>query len=382
MFLVSRLVDELCASLVRFEPGCLTGAESVELAERLARAAKVCATASARAAARAAECGVARDGSDASVAEWMARVGGTTSGAARAALATVKAVESCPATRDALFAGAVSLAQAAEIVSVPAHEAELLEIARSSGLGRVKDVARKRRLEGIEPEELHARQRAARKFVHWKDKLGMVRFRGALPPEVGVPFVNRLETETDREWRQARQEKRLEARVALAADAFVRMVAGGGAAKSKSADVVVVADLNAYRRGHAHPGEVCHIEGGGPIPVSVVREMAKDGFLKAVLHDGVAVHTVAHFGRHRPARLEIALMLGAPPEFDGITCTELGCNRKYGLEWDHVDPVANGGTTSKENLKPRCSPHHWDKTGADRKAGLLGSRASVRRRAP
>jgi cell pole-organizing protein PopZ len=144
VFAVSRLVDELCASLVRFEPGCLSGGECAELAERLARAAKVCETASARAAARAAECGVARDGADASVAEWMARVGGGSSGEARAALETVKAVEACPETRDALFAGEVSLAQAAEIASVLGYEAELLGVARSSGLGRVKDVARTR----------------------------------------------------------------------------------------------------------------------------------------------------------------------------------------------------------------------------------------------
>jgi hypothetical protein len=57
----------------------------------------------------------------------------------------------------------------------------------------------------------------------------------------------------------------------------------------------------------------------------------------------------------------------------GTTCVEEGCGRKRGLEWDHVDPVANHGPTSYENLKPRCWPHHQEKTERDRKAGLLGN---------
>ena len=149
-----------------------------------------------------------------------------------------------------LAAGEVSLAQAAEITSLPEHEAELLELARESGL-RVKDEARKRRVEGIDPDELHAKQHAAREFVHWKDELGMIRFRGALPPISGVAFVNRLDTETDRLWRAAQREKRTEPRAALAADAFLHMVEGGGTGKATTADIVFVIDERAYRRGHA-----------------------------------------------------------------------------------------------------------------------------------
>ena len=142
-------------------------------------------------------------------------------------------------------------------------------------------------------------------------------------------------------------------------------------------------DERAYRRGHAHEGEVCHIIGGGPIPVSVAREIAKDAFLKVVLHDGVEIKQVAHLGRHRPAELETALGLGAPPDFAGVTCCEPGCERRYGLEWDHVDPVANQGPTSFENLAARCYPHHREKTKRDRAAGLLDARSSGRdERAP
>jgi hypothetical protein len=98
--------------------------------------------------------------------------------------------------------------------------------------------------------------------------------------------------------------------------------------------------------------------------------MAEDDFIKAVTHDGVRIETVAHFARHIPVELRTALELGGPPGFDGVSCTEPGCNRRYGLEWDHV-PVAQNGPTSYENLRPTCRPHHWEKAERDRQAGLF-----------
>ncbi len=368
---IGSLVDELCAALIAFDPSLWSGSDCADLAERFARGAKVCETASARAASRAVECGAHRERTGASAPEWLARVSGSKAGAARTALETVKLLDACPATRDALVAGEVSLAQAAEITSVPEHEAELLALARESGLRVVKDTARKRRLEGIDPEELHEKQHAAREFVHWKDAMGMIRFRGALPPIAGVAFVNRLDTQTDREWRTARREKRTETRAALAADAFVRLVDGGGSERSTAVDVVFVIDGRAYRRGHAHPGEPCHIVGGGPAPVSTVRERIDDAFVKALLHDGVNILEVAHHGRHRPAELNTALELGAAPGFDAVTCAEPGCNRQFGLQWDHKDPCANGGLTTLGNMQPLCTPHHCEKTDRDHRAGLL-----------
>ena len=142
--------------------------------------------------------------------------------------------------------------------------------------------------------------------------------------------------------------------------------------------MVVVCDLGAYRRGHAHAAEPSHIVGGGPVPVSVARELAEDAFIKAVTHDGVAIDTVAHLGRHIPAELRTALELGPVPDFEGTSCVEAGCGRRYGLEWDHVDPRANGGPTSFVNLVPRCWPHHREKTERDRLAGLLAGRGDGR----
>ena len=204
---VRELAEALCDALAAFEPGRYSGADCVALTELLSRTANSCQVAGARAATKVAECGAYRDRGFTNPVDWLARAAGSSVRAARAALGTVAAVKDCPATRDALVAGKVSLAQAAEITTVPEDEAELLEIAMRSSLGALREEARTRWQAAIPPDTLHARRREAREFMHWKNRLGMTCFRGALPPEVGVPFAKRMDAETDRVWRAARARK-------------------------------------------------------------------------------------------------------------------------------------------------------------------------------
>ena len=207
----------------------------------------------------------------------------------------------------------------------------------------------------------------------------MVAGRFRLPPEVGVPFVNRLDAETDRVRRGARRDGSGEPREAHAADVFMRMTSGAGKGRSARADVVFVCSLDAFRRGATEGDEVCHVIGAGPVPVSVVRDaVADDAFVKAIVARGPKIDTVAHFGRRMPAELRTALELGPGPAFAGAVCSEEGCDRRYGLELDHDDPVAHGGMSSYEHLRFKCRPDHWAKTEHDRKAGLLDGRADER----
>jgi 5-methylcytosine-specific restriction endonuclease McrA len=80
------------------------------------------------------------------------------------------------------------------------------------------------------------------------------------------------------------------------------------------------------------------------------------------MHDGTKVDSIVHYGRRRPALLQSVLDLGDPPDFDGPRCSAEGCDRRLGLEWDHRQPVAHGGSTTWENLQPLCDRHHADKT--------------------
>jgi hypothetical protein len=375
-----RRVDALVRALRAFEPGEFSGEQCAQLVTSLARAEKTLAAARMRAAARAAEGNEHRKEGFADASEWIARHTGDTVRSAREALNTMKRLELCPATRDAVRSGEVSLQQAGEIVlteeAVPGSESELLALAKQSSLSKVRERARHRRAAAIPAEELHNHQRAARSVRHWRDELGMVAGTFRLTPDVGVPFVTRLEREAQRLRSAAKRHgETVERFEAYAADAFSEMIQGSAApqkSKRRNVDTVIVCDLRALRRGHAHDGEHCHLVGGGPIPVRLARELSKDAFLKAVLHDGVNIHTVKHFGRHIPAELRTALELGPLPDLDGVVCSEEGCDRRYGLEWDHDDPIANGGPTSFENLHPKCGPHHWDKTERDRTAGKHG----------
>ncbi len=365
-------------ALAGFEPAVMTGEACALLAERLATAEKLCASARARAAARAEECGAHRGRGFGSAAEWMARATGASTVTARNQLETAAALPKHAATESAVVAGELSLEQAREITTtddeVPGSEAELLDHARRRSLRGLKDRARKIRLEATDPERLNRRQHAEQHARHWTNDIGQVCGTFALPPEIGVPIVNRWDAETDRLWRAGRAEGRTEERDYYAAIALGRLLCGQGKGHHQRADVVFVCDLRAWRRGHAHGGEPCHVIGGGPVPVSAVREaIANDAFIKAVTHDGVRIDTVVHYGRYIKTELRTALDLGNPPDFEGAACSS-GCDRRYGLQWDHIDPVANDGPTSRGNLDGKCTPCHVEKTRRDREAGLLDNR--------
>ena len=382
-----ELVRVLRAALVSYQPEVYSGEDCAVLVEELAAVEKVSAAARVRAAARAGECGAHRERGFSDLSDWMARATGSTAGSAKAALDTAAALESQPEAKAALEAGELSFAQARELVrteaAVPGSTAGLLDVAKGQSLRTLKEQARDRRLRAIDPEELHALQHAAMHHRHWVTALGTIAYAGELPHEYGIPFTNQLDAETDRLWLKAHQEAKGQSaagsdaqpevrRSALAAQAFVRMMEGGGGkGKANRADLVIVCDLRAYRRGHAHEGEPCHIVGGGPIPVSLTKELGRDAFLKAVLHDGTEIHTIAHFGRKYPAVLRTALDLGGPTDFNGNVCAAPGCGRRYHLQRDHIDPVANGGLTSYANNQLLCPPDHRIKTEQDRKAGLL-----------
>jgi hypothetical protein len=211
----------------------------------------------------------------------------------------------------------------------------------------------------------------------------MVRGAFALEPAAGVAFVARLEAETKRIRRAAKKAlgpggapERFDA---YAADALIKLTEGGTERRAVRADVVVVKNLDTGRS---------HVVGAGPVPDAVVTDLVAGGaFVKAVLHDGVDITTVAHYGKSMPVHLRTALELGKPPKFEGVRCVR--CGRRFHLEWDHIDPRANGGPWSFTNNQGLCWECHVKKTEEDRRAGLLGEldallaeRTGGRKRAP
>lgn len=298
--------------------GVMEGKLCVLVAEEMARVEKACAALRALVAARAADCGAHRERGFNSPEDWLAGASGSTRSQAQSEIKTGSRLEDCPETREAALQGDLSLGQAEEITRT------------------------EREKPGLWPVPLRA--------------------------VVGVPLVTRLQAEADRRHREARRTGSTEPWQAHAADALAAMMGEEGTKPHRTkADVVLVVDLRTFRHGE-HIETVCHIVGGGPVDPEVVREMAKDAFLKVVFHDGVNIHTVTHLGRYIPAELRTALELGDPPEFEGITCS--GCGKRFKLQWDHLDPVCAGGVTSFANEDPKCWECHAEKCDEERAAGL------------
>ncbi|MCZ7526629.1 MAG: hypothetical protein M5U14_09790 [Acidimicrobiia bacterium] len=96
-------------------------------------------------------------------------------------------------------------------------------------------------------------------------------------------------------------------------------------------DVVVHVSREALRRGSVEPGELCTVQGVGPIPLERARELLDDAFLKAVLVDGTRVETVRHLGRRIPAELRTALEVRSVLADGDVVCSVEGCDRRTGL---------------------------------------------------
>lgn len=386
---VERVAEEvhgLCALVSSVDVSSLSPEECAALVPVLARGANALSATSAVVAARAASFGAHAKAGVADAALWFARASKGTAGEAKSALDLARRLSEHPETKEALLTGEVSLGQAREVAAAaaehPALEGALLDEARAGDLGAVRARAREERLSHMDAESLHRRRVEMRSLRHFQDRDGMICLRAALPPEVGVPLVTRLERYAHRLGRTRHRDEggagRFEQRMA---DALADLASGSEAGRrADRADLVIVCDLYAWRRGHAHDGEACQVLGAGPIPVSVAKEFVDDAFVKAVLHDGVAVHTVKHFGRHVRAELRSALDIGPAPLFPGRACAD--CGRRYGLERDHIDPVAHAGPTSLSNLADRCWPCHQEKTERDRREGLLGPAPPRNQRPP
>jgi hypothetical protein len=119
---------------------------------------------------------------------------------------------------------------------------------------------------------------------------------------------------------------------------------------------MVRVDLSALLRGHARNGELCEIDGQGPIPVAMARDLANDSFLRLVFHRAGDIRAISHLGRTINRALRTALV------HRDRTCVVPGCGTAFGLEIDHVIPVTDDGPTELDNLALLCHHHHFLKT--------------------
>ncbi|MGH9077691.1 MAG: hypothetical protein ACRDY0_09620, partial [Acidimicrobiales bacterium] len=122
--------------------------------------------------------------------------------------------------------------------------------------------------------------------------------------------------------------------------------------------LLVRVDHDALLRGVALQGETCELVGYGPVPVSVVRDLAGTGdpFVAAILTRARQVTGVAHLGRRATAHQTSALEWLYP------SCAAEGCATQAHLQIDHREDWAATHLTVFDHLDRLCAFHHGLKT--------------------
>ncbi len=387
-----RVTDQLRSSLADLDPERLSGGDASRLLDAFAEVERLAAAGKLLAARRVESSNVWRRAGHRSAAAHVAEATGTGLGPAITALETARNLGSLPATDEAVRQGKLSETQLKEIAGAailePGAEQALVEAAGQQPLSVLKLRCRRVRAAGQDSHASYETIRRGRYFRNWVEGDGAVRFDARLTPDEGARLLASVKDETDRLAADARRVGLEEPRRALAADALVSLVSGGGTSgcavdggdrrpragsdhtgrtrrNSQSRGtapagpptmVHVRVDHAALVRGRVEPGELCEIQGIGPIPVEVARRLAADSILSVLVTDGVDVTGVAHAGRTIPTALRRALAERDP------VCVVPGCDSGEGLEIDHVVPFGDGGNASMENLVRLCHWHHYLKT--------------------
>ncbi len=357
--------EDLLGGFVRaFRSECWSGADAGRLVEAFARIERLAAAGKSLAARRVEATGGWKTDGHATAEEWLASRSGTSVTAASQTLATARRVEDCPATEQAMRSGKLSASQAALVASAasvdPGSETALLDDAERGGHGQLARHARAVRAAAlsrtVDAEAIHR----SRYLRHWTAEDGAVEGRFRLAPDKGATVLAALRHHHGEVFDEHRQAGERESPDAYEADALVAMAAAsvtaGGSEDDRAggarATIHVRVDRSAFVRGYPEAGEVCEIDGIGPVPVGVVRRAASDAVLWAILCDGDRLIDVRWAGRTLPDRLRTALV-----ERDRH-CQVPGCDRTRHLEIHHLTPFARGGEGSLLNLARICTHHH------------------------
>ena len=372
-----------------FQPERYSGEDAVALVRVFARLERLAGTGKTLAASRAARCHPNLATGHRTPAEWLAATTGDSRGDALSLLQLGEALADQPGVEGALRAGTLTPRRAtlvSDAVRVnPAAEDDLVEGAATDSMPTLKKKCLRAESEGRSPAEQarhHQKLHQNRRCRTYTDGDGALRLEAVLAPVTGAELVAALDTQVDRIFRAATRSGEYGSPDAYRADALVALVTGrgilgpsrrnrtgpsdsgstpdpgsGSRGRGPGTQIIVRTDLSALRRGHTRPGEVCEIEGVGPIPVDEAIAAMGRALCHLVITDGVDVTTICRMGRNIPLPLALALL-----ERDR-TCVVPGCDATKGLEFDHwqVD-YAQGGTISMDNLARLCKHHHRLKT--------------------
>jgi hypothetical protein len=305
-----------------------------------------------------------------SAADYLARLSGTSAGAAHTELATSQRLVTLPGTEQAVLHGELSTAQAAAIADAasvdPAAEDRLLRTAARRTVRELRDdCARVKAAADPDADARYERIRRERSLRTFTDHDGAWNLHARGPVDAGARVMTALQPLIDAAFTAARADGRRESNDAYAFDALVALAhqtdaspGPDGPSKRRPRHLALLrVDLEALVRGHVHGEERCELTGLGPVPVRVARDLLGESILKLVLTRGHDVASVVHLGRGPSAAQQVALLWSQP------TCSRLGCDQLWtNAEIDHRTPWADTHQTRLDGLDRLCTHDHRLKT--------------------
>jgi hypothetical protein len=301
----------------------------------------------------------AKDGHG-SAASWLASLSGSSPGAAKGRLAAAQRASASPEIADALRDADLSSSQI-KLLADAAAPGELLEmLSGGSSHQELSDtVARQRAAARCRESELARRARVhANRHFRWAQADGGGIRGEFLCDEVAWAKVNaRLEAEAQRRWKAAGSHCADDI-AAHRLDAFLDLLANGrGAPASGDPLCVVLVDAEALKRGTTTAGELCEIDGVGPISVDAASELLFDGAAQFMLRSAKNICSVTSRSRYVAQRLSMTLVAR------DRKCAVPNCGETRRLQGDHrITDYAQGGLTELGNLARLCPSHHDMKT--------------------
>jgi hypothetical protein len=349
----------------RTEPGRLSGAQAMAMASCFGEIERASASGMARVSPRIIETGAFATDGHASAPDWLSALTGTSAGAAKGRLAAAERAAEVPELRKALKDGLLSAPELNVVATAgaadPAAIPTLLELVEErashqelcASADAAKAAARRREDERARRARVHAGR-----HLRWRQCEGGGIRGEFLCDEVQWARVwPRIEAEAQARWKAAGAEQG-EPFEAHRLDAFIDLLSHSGT-KDVGArpHCLVVVDAEALRRGSTRTGEICEIDGIGPVPVEAAVELLGEGSLQFVIKEGTDIKTVTTSSRDLAQKTAMALIVR-----DRV-CVVPGCGKRLGLQVDHCTiDYKDGGPTTYENLARLCPSHHAMKT--------------------
>jgi hypothetical protein len=375
------------------DPAELSGDQARQIVEGLGKIERMAASGIARYSPRVTESGSYAKTGQASAADWLGSVTGTSAGVAKGRLAAAERAAVTPGLAEALREGELSSAElktvAGAATTAPESVHELLLLTGpGSSIGELTERAQAMKRATRSKEHERARRIRVHKGRHlrWhQDPEGGIRGEFSCDEVEWAKVSPRLEAEAEARWKAAGASAG-ESFEAHRLDAFLDLLGrSGGSERSDGAGgavrtdttarphFLILLDAEAMARGQASKDEFCEIDGVGPISVEVATDLIGDASLQFLIKDGQDIRCVTSATRHVRQRTEMALIVR------DRTCAVPHCQKRRGLQIDHCDiDYSNNGPTDIANLVRICAEHHAMKThGGWKLAGPPGRRRWV-----